>query len=873
MKRKRVLVDKEKDLLVGMIISDRFLKDIRTILNVKLLRNPYSRRVAQWCLDYYTKYEEAPKGEIQSVFDGERESLSEEESEYIEKFLIMMSKKVEKMESYNDKFHLDNAELYLKEQKLNMFLASVKSDLDSGDIAKAEHRIVEFERLERPRGEGVNILEDEDKIINAINDENETLLNLDGDLGELLGDFYRGDLVAIAGPPKRGKCLVGSTKVLLSDGRVKTVKEIIDNKISNVVSMNNDYKFVGSFVSDFWKNGEKECFEIKTRTGRKISVTKNHPMYKFIDGWQTIGGGLSVGDYIAVPKKLPFFGNGVIPREHVRLLAYLLADGGLTKGIVYTKKDPVLLEDFCTVVKMLGDVAKLNGINVAVTKGYCGPKKSKVRELLESYGVGREKSVNKQIPDVVFSLKKELLSEFLMILFSGDGGIHNGVIEYSTGSEDMARQVVHLLLRFGVVSKLTKKKVNEQDYWKIAIRDAKYVLQFIDEIGFFGEKYERSREVYLQLTQKYKRSYLDILPSKTHHYLDVVTKGKNGKFSEAYQKCIKWDNNICIQRVSDINSEVGDVQLSTFLDDDVLWDKIVSIENVGVQETFDLTVPEYSNFIAGDMVVHNSWWLQFFAIAALINRLSVLFVSLEMTEAQNIRRFVQSFTGGSLKDKEVYIPKFKDIGEESRVVYEVAKLNRITIDDWDEAVKNFKRLNQGSKFRLLTYPQDTLSNNDLEIVLDNLEYYDDFVPDVLIVDYEDIMASEPDSPRDYRQRLDHSWKKARSIAQKRNLLYITATQTDRSTLRRDAYADNVAEDMRKLAHVAKMIGLNQSKDEKKKSLMRLGLWLERHDGSFETDDVVVTQCLSIGKPCMDSRWKKNVKGVYEDDNSKKKRVK
>jgi replicative DNA helicase len=39
---------------------------------------------------------------------------------------------------------------------------------------------------------------------------------------------------------------------------------------------------------------------------------------------------------------------------------------------------------------------------------------------------------------------------------------------------------------------------------------------------------------------------------------------------------------------------------------DVYWDKIVSIEADGEEETFDLTVEGLHNFVAGDMVVHNS---------------------------------------------------------------------------------------------------------------------------------------------------------------------------------------------------------------------------------------------------------------------------
>ncbi|MDY7007851.1 MAG: hypothetical protein SWX82_28925, partial [Cyanobacteriota bacterium] len=38
---------------------------------------------------------------------------------------------------------------------------------------------------------------------------------------------------------------------------------------------------------------------------------------------------------------------------------------------------------------------------------------------------------------------------------------------------------------------------------------------------------------------------------------------------------------------------------------DVFWDEIISIEYIGKEEVFDLTIPETHNFIANDFIVHN----------------------------------------------------------------------------------------------------------------------------------------------------------------------------------------------------------------------------------------------------------------------------
>jgi len=46
--------------------------------------------------------------------------------------------------------------------------------------------------------------------------------------------------------------------------------------------------------------------------------------------------------------------------------------------------------------------------------------------------------------------------------------------------------------------------------------------------------------------------------------------------------------------------------LSQMASSDVYWDKVASIQPDGIEEVFDLTVPGLHNFIANNIVVHNS---------------------------------------------------------------------------------------------------------------------------------------------------------------------------------------------------------------------------------------------------------------------------
>jgi DNA polymerase III alpha subunit len=48
---------------------------------------------------------------------------------------------------------------------------------------------------------------------------------------------------------------------------------------------------------------------------------------------------------------------------------------------------------------------------------------------------------------------------------------------------------------------------------------------------------------------------------------------------------------------------------------DVYWDRVVSVEPVGVRETYDLTVEDDHNFVANDLIVHNSHAASFALLA------------------------------------------------------------------------------------------------------------------------------------------------------------------------------------------------------------------------------------------------------------------
>jgi replicative DNA helicase len=76
---------------------------------------------------------------------------------------------------------------------------------------------------------------------------------------------------------------------------------------------------------------------------------------------------------------------------------------------------------------------------------------------------------------------------------------------------------------------------------------------------------------------------------------------------------------------------------------DLWWDEVARVEPFGEAETYDLTVPGDHNFVADDVVVHNSALMANFAEnAALESKKAVALFSLEMSESELAQRFIAS---------------------------------------------------------------------------------------------------------------------------------------------------------------------------------------------------------------------------------------
>lgn len=261
-----------------------------------------------------------------------------------------------------------------------------------------------------------------------------------------------------------------------------------------------------------------------------------------------------------------------------------------------------------------------------------------------------------------------------------------------------------------------------------------------------------------------------------------------------------------------------------------------------------------------------TFWLLWLALRALRSRLKVVMFELEMTKNQVNKRMSISIAGVSDQArycKNEHTPrKFSPDGEDVDCLPGMKILYEDMEDDepltWQRALECNKRfyerfrLQRDRHWRLVTAPARSLSIRQIDAELERLQKEEDFTPDVVLIDYMDILA--PENPREQdRERINSSWVAAKALCNKWHIFLGSVTQSDSQAYEAEVQTRaNFSEDHRKYAHTNGTLGLTQTSSDKRAGVAKLN-WLVRREGDFNEKDVCfILQCLRKGRFCVDS---------------------
>jgi len=83
----------------------------------------------------------------------------------------------------------------------------------------------------------------------------------------------------------------------------------------------------------------------------------------------------------------------------------------------------------------------------------------------------------------------------------------------------------------------------------------------------------------------------------------ICTQGLNTAFGG---KNSLFRNGVGVMRLEKIAAYLASPEIKTYADSDIFWDEIVSIIPLEIEEVYDATVPGTHNFVANDIILHNS---------------------------------------------------------------------------------------------------------------------------------------------------------------------------------------------------------------------------------------------------------------------------
>jgi len=467
----------------------------------------------------------------------------------------------------------------------------------------------------------------------------------------MTGGFKDSDLIIVAGRPSMGKCIKHDSLVINpATGERLTIEKAIQQRMPTVFGFAWNGSVEPNDVHAWVDSGIKPCFRVTTRTGRSVEVTGHHP-FLTVKGWRPLHD-IVVGARIAVPRWLPCFGNDrSLPLGKVRLLAYFIAEGGLTgRTPGFTNADMEIVADFHASIAQQFETLRVRqrGISYHPSAGHHGGKPNPLTTWLRELNLMGKGADEKRFPDCVWGWDRERMREFIKVLMSCDGTVYSmggyPRIEFAVASEGLARDLHHALVRFGIVGKFWRKK---DRCWRVEITEPKSVRRYQTQIGWIGEKSRRftgdlpSRRSNVGHLSKEIWSDVRFSADRRGLTLMQVARRAGEPHSDVRGFNLHTSRGLPSGRLAAYAEVLKDVALRQLASDDIYWDEIVSIEATGEHQVYDLTVPDTNNFIAQDILVHNtSFALNVGLHAALERKKSIAIFSLEMSKEQLTERLL-----------------------------------------------------------------------------------------------------------------------------------------------------------------------------------------------------------------------------------------
>jgi len=434
------------------------------------------------------------------------------------------------------------------------------------------------------------------------------------------------------------ECVVGETRVIdAGTGQWVKIEDIVNGcaRVEHTLACDSDLKIRKRRVLGATSSGRRMVYRLRTALGRELVATAEHPLLT-MDGWRPLGD-LRGGDHIAAPRELPALGRKRWRRHQLIVLADLIAEGNLChpSTLYFYTTDAQYRDEFVSAVERFDNtratVARHRNCYSVHVRRVDASRPIGAVEWAKQLGIWGVGARAKHLPEEALQLGTSDLALLLARLWEGDGSLSRaGHASYDTASRRLAQEVQHLLLRLRIVARLYQRVRAYRDGhatgFVVTVTGQKNLRRFYRKIArrFLSAPKRQMMEKILEL-RKDGRASRDVIPVGVRAVVDGARRHRGLTWDGLGQGTALSMRAICSPdgskrgyrrwTIARLARYLGSPDLGRLAQSHLYWDRIIAIEPVGERDTYDLRVEEDHNFIANDLVVHNSHAASFALLA------------------------------------------------------------------------------------------------------------------------------------------------------------------------------------------------------------------------------------------------------------------
>lgn len=425
-----------------------------------------------------------------------------------------------------------------------------------------------------------------------------------------------------------GKSLVSKTLVTLAETGERTQLGSLVGSAPLVPSLLGEGSIGRAVASTIWKSGRKPCFKLTLASGQWLEASLDHPVLTQY-GWKRLDELVLDGSMlVAAARTSP---DPVIPYSmsdaEVTAVGLYIADGCNlhNSGAIYCKGSVCLTKLFEESVKTLPGFSGFGPKRFDRGAWYIRP--CGVRPWLRFVGLDK-KSTEKRIPGKLFGLPREQLALLIRTIWT-DGSLYlrkPPKLEITLGSEGLVDDLQEALRRFGVVARKSyspKRPAKGKELvpaWRLQIADVPNLEAFIREVGPIPGKEDEFKTLETLVRGVNTNTNWDVVPVGPTQLRDIRKECRHVPYKKWETLTrggnFRWMSRSRFERLVKETGYTGDY--AKYANMDVVWERPISVEPLGIRDVYDITVPGPENVVANGLVVHNTTWA-----CALIARLQI----------------------------------------------------------------------------------------------------------------------------------------------------------------------------------------------------------------------------------------------------------